>query len=477
MNNEQVAAGTEHARAWLFMALCSLLFLASCTLPNEEPLPDGVTDQRADLVDHIKDNPTDLDAHADLLRMQIKSGDRAGAETTVAHALKHNAKDFRAHLLEAQYHRWQLDLITTEKALLKARGLAPDRLEPCVALAGLYNQAYLDAEELQLRKVALELCGPELKPEFILDLAYCHWAQRDAASAEKLSATLAALGESPAGLRSRNQLLQAEIQLNRGGKAADHIAAAFALAPEDPGTLQFAARAATLLDDAAPLRPLFEQTLAGKDRAELRWTALFGLWTLALRDAMAKGGNPLGEEPESWRKRLEAMEPGHPDVAGRHYQLLKLDPNRADEAKTLGEQLEELGLGLPPVPSTAAALLTLWRVEDALRVGAVEPAIGQVTELRKAEGNLDGTRMLLLMARFKARQDETCLAEIDAWLAESKETDDILLSLRWWILLRQGKPVDVLTDIEKRGSDNNSRQWLEAVAKFHTYRAGAAKNG
>lgn len=461
------------ARWSLFIVHCSLLLLTACTLPNEEPLPDGVTDQRADLVERIKDSPTDLDAHADLLRMQIKSGDRAGAETTVAHALKHNAKDFRAHLLEAQYHRWQLDLITTEKALLKARGLAPDRLEPCVALAGLYNQAYLDAEELRLRKIALELCGPELRPEFMLDLAYCHWGQRDAEAAEKLAASLASLGEAPAGLRARNQLLLAEIQLNRGAKAAEHIAAAFALAPEDSGTLQFAARAATLLEDPSPLRPLFDQTLAGKDRAELRWTALFGLWTLSLRDAISTGADALGEAPESWRKRLEAMEPGHPDVAGRHYQLLKLDPNRATETKTLGEQLEELGLGLPPVPSNPKALLALWRIEDALRVGAVEPAIGQVADLRKAEGNLEGSRMLLLMARFKARQDATCLAEIDAWLAESKETDDILLSLRWWILLRQGKSVEVLADVEKRGGENNSRQWLEAVAKFHTYRAGA----
>jgi hypothetical protein len=454
-----------------------LLFLASCTLPGEQPLPEGVTDTRANLVDHIKDNPTDLDAHADLLRMQIKSGDRAGAETTVAHALKHNPRDFRAHLLEAQYHRWQLDLITTEKALLKARATAPERLEPCVALAGLYNQTYLDTEELALRRVALELCPPELRPEFTLDLAYCLWGQGNAAAATPLAAALAGQTDTPPGLRARNRLLQAEMALagGTGTEAAGHIAAAFALVPEDGGVLQFAARAATVLDDPAPLAPLFEQTLAGHDRAELRWTALFGHWMLALRKSVAAGSDPLGDEPDLWRKRLEAMEPGHPDVSGRYYQLLRLDSARAQQAETLGKQLEEYGLGVPPVPSTHAALLRLWRVEDALRVGASNPAVALATELRRAEGELEGSRMLLVMALFKARQDDRCLAEVEAWLAESKEPDDILLSLRWWLLLRQGKSVEVLADIEKRGGDNNSRLWLEAVARFHTYRAAARK--
>jgi len=482
MNKEQRTAARIRARVRLLVVHCSLLIfhllvLAACTLPQEQPLPDGVTDQRADLVERIKDTPTDLDAHADLLRMQIKSGDRAGAETTVAHALKHNAKDYRAHLLEAQYHRWQLDLITTEKALLKARTIAPDRLEPCIALAGLYNQAYLDSDELQLRQVALDLAPAELRAEFLLDLAYCQWQLRNAAEATKLSAVIAADKQVPAGLRGRNLLLHAEILLNAGetGPAAEAVGQAHTLAPEDAGTLQFAARAAILLGDSAPLRGVFEQTLVGKDRAELRWTALFGLWTLALHNAMVAGTDPLADDVEAWRKRIEAMEPGHPDVAGRYYQLLKLNPDRAEEAKTLGEQLEEIGLGKPPVPSTHKALLALWRVEDALRVGAADPAIAEIIQLRKAEGNLEGSRMLQVMALFKARKDAECLRELDTWLAESDKTDDILLSLRWWILLRGGRSVDVLTDIQKRGGENNSRQWLEAVAKFQTYRAAARK--
>ncbi|MBX3475279.1 MAG: hypothetical protein KF754_12915 [Planctomycetes bacterium] len=485
MNHEPASNSSVQARPalpWfgaqggLLVLLFSLLFLAGCTMPQEEPLPDGVTDQRADLVERIKDNPTDLDAHADLLRMQIKSGDRVGAEATVAHALKNNSRDFRSHLLEAQYHRWQLDLITTEKSLLRARTLAPDRLEPCVALAGLYNQAYLDAEELQLRRVALELATPELRPEFLLDLAYCLWQQRQGAEASTIAAALAADKAIPPGLRARSLLLQCELALNGDAKAAgEHLSAAFALTPEDPAVLQFAARAVVVMADPGPLRAMFDQTLAGKDRAELRWTALFGIWMLELCRCGQSAANPLADEVDGWRKRLEAMEPGHPDVSGRYYQLLRLDPQRADEAKSLGTQLEEYGMGVPPAPTNLAALLLLWRLEDSLRVGAFDRALVDVAELRKREGNLEGTRMLGLMARFKARQDDICLAEIDAWLAENEKADDILLSLRWWILLRQAKPLDVLTDIQKRGGENNSRQWLEAVAKFHTYRAAARK--
>lgn len=470
---EQVTAAKARAPLWLLVVLW--LLLAACTMPQEEPLPDGVTDQRADLVERIKDNPTDMDAHADLLRMQIKSGDKVGAESTVAHAIKNNSKDFRAHLLEAQFHRWQLDLITTEKALLKARVIAPDRLEPCVALAGLYNQTYLEAEELKLREVAFSLATPDLKPEFALDLAYCHWQRLDAVNAGKYANGLGTDKANAAGLRARTCLLLAEVAMQgqEWPVACAKLNEAFALTPEDVAVLQFAARAATVVEGPAALKGVFEQTLVGKDRAELRWTALFGLWTLALREAALAKIDPLSEPVDAWRKRLEAMEPGHPDVAGRYYQLLKLDPDRAAEAEKLGKDLEEYGMGIPPVPSRLEALLSLWRIEDAFRVGRY--SVKDVQTLRQQEGNLEGTRMLLVMAMFKSRQDTQCLAEIDTWLAESKETDDILLSLRWWVMLRQGRSVEVLTDIQKRGGDNNSRQWLEAVAKFHTYRAAARK--
>lgn len=143
------------------MRLVTLLFallLAGCTImPDEQdPLPEGVTDPKEELVAHLKDNPNDLDSHADLLRLQIKDGDVEGAQTTVGHALKHNGGDYRAHLLAAQFHRWQQDLISAEKSLLTARDLAPGKLEPRVALGGLYNQTYLEDEELEQRRIALE---------------------------------------------------------------------------------------------------------------------------------------------------------------------------------------------------------------------------------------------------------------------------------------------------------------------------------
>ena len=90
------------------LTACLLLLLAGCTLTPAEndELPAGVSDPKEELVAHIKDNPEDLDSHADLLRLQIKDGDVEGAGTTVAHALNFNGDDYRAHLLAAQFHRW-----------------------------------------------------------------------------------------------------------------------------------------------------------------------------------------------------------------------------------------------------------------------------------------------------------------------------------------------------------------------------------
>lgn len=459
-----------------FVSLCALwLLLSGCVGPQEQPLPEGVNDPREDLVERIKEKPEDLDAHADLLRLQIKSGDVIGADATVAHALKYSPRDFRAHLLAAQFHRWQLDLINAEKALITARDLAPDRLEPRVALAGLYNQAYLEANELEQRRKAVELADARLRPEFALDLAYSLAALLQTEEASRLAAELVADKSTPAGLRARAHLLLAEIGLRTQDEAAatSNLKAAFVLDKEDTGTLQFAARAITLLKKPAELGSVFDETLAGKDRAELRWTALFGEWMLAICGAAETKADPLGEPVEAWRKRLEAMEPGHPDVSGRYYQLIKLQPGREAEANALAKELDEGGSGAPPSPSNLDAVLSLWRAEDALRLGAPAVTLSEATQLSAREGNLEGLRMLRVMALFKLREDVGCLQIIDSWLAEGDKPDDLLLSLRWWVMLRSGKSVDVLRDMEQRGgSKNNSRAWIEAVAKFQTYRKG-----
>jgi hypothetical protein len=182
-----------------------LLLLAGCTITPEDPdeLPEGYADPKEDLVEHLKDHPNDLDSHADLLRMQIKDGDAEGAGTTVGHALKHNGGDYRAHLLAAQFHRWQADLISAEKSLLTARDLAPDKLEPRVALSGLYNQTYLEAEELEQRRIALELADATLRSEFLLDFAYANADLGHDDQAAALASQLLADGNALAGARWR----------------------------------------------------------------------------------------------------------------------------------------------------------------------------------------------------------------------------------------------------------------------------------
>ncbi|MCC6464831.1 MAG: hypothetical protein IT463_05770 [Planctomycetes bacterium] len=447
--------------AGLLLATAGLL--AGCYAAQEQPLPDEVSDPKLDLVAHIRDNPQDLDAHADLLRLQIRAGDAEGAKGTVAHARKYNPQDFRALLLQAQYDRWQTDLLGAEKSLLAARDLAPDRLEPRVALAGLYNQTYLEGAELEQRRVALELCDAALRPEFALDYAFALAQMGRDGDARKAAEALVAGS-------ARAHLLLAELALLAGtdAGAVEHTLAAVALEPAEPGNLQFAARLVCAVEDPAGLKPVFDGALAGQDRAEVRWTALFGLWMLAVRKAPAQA---LSGDADQWRQRLATMDPAHPDLLGRWWQLLKLDPARKAEAEAAGKVLQESSVGMPPEAPTMDALLDLWRAEDLLRLGAGRPCFEAVSQLEVRAPGIAGLRMLRVMALFKARDDTRCLAALDAWLGESEEPDEVLQTLRWWLLLRNSRGPEVLKDLESRqDAPGNARLWVEAVAKFHTYR-------
>lgn len=447
--------------AGLLVAAASLL--AGCYAAQEQPLPDEVSDPKLDLVAHITEHPDDLDAHADLLRLQIKAGDVEGAKGTAAHARKHNPKDFRALLLQAQYDRWQTDLLGAEKALLAARDMAPDRLEPRVALAGLYNQTYLEAAELEQRRLVLELSDADLRAEFALDYAFALAQQGRDDEARKAAQPLLAGG-------ARVHLLVAELDLRAGNGpgALDHALAALALEPSETGNLQFAARMVCAVDEPARLKPAFEAALAGQDRAEPRWAALFGLWMLAVR---GKPADALSGDAEQWRQRLATMDPAHPDLLGRWWQLLKLDPARTAEAEAAGKALDESGVGMPPEAPAMDSLLELWRAEDLLRLGAGKPCFETVTQLEVRAPGIAGLRMLRVMALFRARDDVRCLAALDAWLAESEEPDEVLQTLRWWLLLRNARGPEVLKELEARqDAPGNARLWVEAVAKFHTYR-------
>lgn len=464
--------------------LCLLLVLllsgvAACTItPESEPLPEGVTDPKEDLVEHLKDNPNDVDSHADLLRLQINDGDIEGARTTVGHAIKHNGGDYRAHLLAAQYHRWQADLISAEKSLLAARDLAPEKLEPRVALSGLYNQTYLESEELEQRRIAYELADPGYRSEFLLDYAFaCAQLGRDDKAAE-LAAELIALENAPDDTLSRGHVLLCEIALRdlRENDAVASILKAWEYRPEHEGIVQYAARLVTTVVDAGALRPVFETTLDTQDKAELRWAALFGHWMLDIKDAAENETDPLGEEVDEWWRRLDAVSPQHPDTLARRYQLMVLNGAMEEEAAAIEDKLEEMGFGATPVPSSLRATIRLWRAEDALRLGAPNIALDEIDQLEVREAELDGLRIMRTMALFRARQDERALGSIDSWLDDLENGDPMLQTMRWWILLRRGESRRVLNEIENRDTDpNNATLWIEAVAKFHIYRQGATE--
>jgi len=462
------------------MRLLTLLFallLAGCTImPDEQdPLPEGVTDPKEELVAHLKDNPNDLDSHADLLRLQIKDGDVEGAQTTVGHALKHNGGDYRAHLLAAQFHRWQQDLISAEKSLITARDLAPGKLEPRVALGGLYNQTYLEDEELEQRRIALELADPALRPEFLLDYAYaCADLGRDDKALELANALLAEK-DAPPERRSRAHALLCELALRREleTEAVNHLLEALKLQPDYEGLVQYAARLVTAVRDGKGLEPVFDRTLETQDRVELRWAALFGKWMLGVQRAAANKQDPLGEDVVNWYRRLDAVSPSHPDSLTRHYQLLALNAERGEEREAVEEQLKAIDFSAPAAPASLASVISLWRAEDALRLNAPNITLFELTQLEVREPKLDGIRIMRTMALFKARDDEQCLNTINGWLEESEEDNDFLLSMRWWIMLREGKSKEVLQEIRGREKEpTNATLWIESVATFHRYRSG-----
>jgi hypothetical protein len=458
----------------VFLMLALILLPACAVTPGDTPDDTaGIRDPKEDLVERILDAPDDLEAHADLLRLQIRDGDERGARATVSHALRHNEDDFRSHLLEAQFFRWQADLINTERSLIKSRDLAPSRLEPRVALSGLYNQTYLEDEELEQRRIALELADDAFRPEFMLDYAYAAANLGRDDTARELAFRLVQDNTASRASRSRAWLLLAELNLRTGneGAAAEAVASANRLAPRETGIVQFAARMVCVLDDPEPLAEMFRNTLDTQDALEPRWAALFGNWMLEVRRAHKANADPLGEAARNWWQRLEVVAPGHPDTLTRRVQLLSLYPEHARAAEEAAAELEAAGLGeAPATPGNLAGLISLWRAEDALRVGAPGVTIHEVDQLEVREPALQGLDLLRIVALFRARQDESCLQTIDAWIQQDR-TDELILSMRWWILLRQGKGRDVLVELESReATPSNATLWVHAVARFHTYR-------
>jgi hypothetical protein len=466
----ETGMGPAHPRlasgAPALVAVIAILLLAGCAVAPQYEMPDGIVDPKHELVERIREAPGDLAAHADLLRLQIRDGDELGAAATVHHALRHNGTDFRAHLLAAQYHRWQADLISAERSLLTARDMAPQRLEPRVALSGLYHQAYLEDEELEQRRVAYELADASFREEFLLDYAWAAAQLGRDEQAVELANEL--LNSSPSReYESRAHVLLSELALRAGdeGAAVDHLLKARRMRPREDGLVQFAARLVSAVEDGSKLAPLFDETLATQDTPEARWAALFGKWMLAVRE-----GDPLRPEADIWFERLESVAAGHPDTLTRRYQLLSLNEERAEEAAEARAVLEGSEFGVPDTPRNLAGLLRLWRAEDALRIGAAGIALTELVQLEAREPQMTGLPVMRLIALFRAREDERCIAGIEAWQQEATEPDQFLASMRWWVMLRSGQSRQVLVEVEK-STPSNATIWIEAVAKFHMYRA------
>lgn len=454
------------------------LLLSGCILPGDAPDPPPGGDPLEAYVDALKENPTDIEAHANLLREQIKRGDVEGAQATVTHALFHCGKDFRSRLLAAQFHRWQYDFLSAEKQLADARELAPSSVEPRLALAALYRDALMEPEELEQRRLAVELIDAKFKPELELDYAFAlAQAGQSGAAAEAARRVIDASGAGNA--RFRAWILLGQIALDRGHED-EAIAAALAARNESPrerGPVRFAARLAGAVQNPQPLLPLFEEVLARQEDPDSRFFALFGAWTATTRLAIALRQDADGERPHGYWARLRDLDPGQLDAIARRYQLLCLLPSRTEERDALKKMLTDMQAGLPPVPSNVAELSRLWRAQDCLMLSAARPCLAEIDALLPRWPSRE-LLMLRANALFGARQDEACLVAL-AQLRDKEESAEFRF-MRWVVQLRNGQAMAVMKEIESQGpvgKADNATLLVLAIARFRTYRKAGDAGG
>ena len=468
-------------RFWRALPFVFLLGVSGCIVPGAPGQDDlqNVDDPAVKLVDQLKDKPADLETHADLLRLQIQRGDVVGARGTVEHALFHCGKDFRAHMLAAQFHRWHMDLLTAEKSLLTARDLAPVQVEPRIALAALYRDAVLETQELEQRKIVVEIADSKLKAEFDLDFAYAlsqaGQAKPAAAAAQRV---IDAAGAGKA--RARAWILLSQLALDAGDEPAAINAALEARKsdPKERGPLRFIARLAGALKNPEPLLKSFDEALATQEDPEIRFAALFGAWTACTKLAVVAQKNPDGADAHAYWMRLRDLDPGQLDAVSRRYQVVSLLQNYTEETKALKALLEEQRVGVPSLPGSLVSLMRVWRAEDCLRLGAAHASLLELQQLEGRETGLGELRLLRATALFVARDDEACLRLVNQMIQESKSEPDELVAMRWQIALRQGKALELMRELEAQGEKTtNAALWTLAVTRFQVYRKGAAGGG
>lgn len=475
---------TQNARLLLRATqICILnfafLMVSGCILPGEDPEPPPGGDPLAAYVDTLKDNPTDIEAHANLLREQIKRGDVEGAQSTVAHALFHIPKDFRAHMLAAQFHRWQYDFLSAEKQLVAARELSPASVEPRLALAALYRDAMMEREELEQRRLAVELVSPEFRAELDLDYAFS-LAQAGDANAASEAARRVIDAKGAGNSRFRAWILLGQIALD-GSREEDAVAAALAArkeAPKERGPVRFAARLAGALQNPEPLLALFDEVLAKQEDPDSRFFALFGAWTATTRLAIILGQDADGERPHEYWTRLRDLDPGQLDAISRRYQVISLLPQRKEETQALRLMLENMQAGIPPLTNTLAELVRLWRAQDSLMLSSARPCLREIELLQPRWPSRD-LFLLKANALFGARLDDACMALLAQLKEPGKEEMAELRFMRWVVQVRQGQSMRVMREIEALGESqkaDNATLLILAITRFRTYRqAGAGK--
>lgn len=469
-------------RVWRCLQICilgSAFFIVSgCILPGEEPDPPPGGDPLAAYVDTLKDNPTDIEAHANLLREQIKRGDAEGAQATVTHALFHCGKDFRAHLLAAQYHRWQYDFLSAEKELVLARELAPGNVEPRLALAALYRDAMMEREELEQRKLAVALVDPKFKAELELDYAVA-LAQAGETQLALEAARRVVDAEGAGNSRFRAWVLLGQLALDAGreDEAVSCALAARKEAPRERGPVRFAARLAGALQNPEPLLALFEEVLAKQEDPDSRFFALFGAWTAATRLAIALNQDADGEKPHGYWVRLRDLDPGQLDAISRRYQIVSLVPSRTEERDALKNLLTDMQAGLPPITGTLPELSRLWRAQDCLMLSAARPCL---SEIERLQPRWPARELFLLKANalFGARLDDACLAQL-AQLGGQEEMAELRF-MRWLVQVRNGQAMAVMREIDAMGENakaDNGTLLMLAVTRFRTYRKAGDAGG
>lgn len=461
----------------LSLAFCAV---SGCILPGEDPEPPPGGDPLAAYVDTLKDNPTDIEAHANLLREQIKRGDVEGAQATVSHALFHISKDFRSHMLAAQFHRWQYDFLSAEKQLVEARELSPSNVEPRLALAALYRDALLEREELEQRRLAVALVAPEFKAELDLDYAFS-LAQAGEGKAASEAAQRVIDAKGAGNSRFRAWILLGQIALD-GGREEDAVAAALAArkeAPKERGPVRFAARLAGALQNPEPLLALFEDVLAKQEDPDSRFFALFGAWTATTKLAVILSQDADGERPHEYWTRLRDLDPGQLDALSRRYQVISLLPQRKEETQALRQMLENMQAGIPPLTNTLPELVRLWRAQDSLMLSAARPSLREIEQLQPRWPSRD-LFLLKANALFGARLDDACMALLAQLKEPGKEEMAELRFMRWVVQIRQGQAIAVMREIEAMGEQqkaDNATLLMLAITRFRTYRKTADAGG